>query len=249
MSIRGLLQGAQSAERLARIERATEFPMLGLALLMVPLLVLPFVTDLSGQADRWFLIADYVIWAAFAVEFGAKLLVAPNRLAYVRAHPFEAAIVVVPFLRPLRLVRLLLVLRLALVLGLNTRLIRMFFLRRGTSFVLACLLVAIIGGGTLVFVAEHNHANSQITSLGDSYWWAFVTMTTVGYGDYAPVTPIGRGIASFLMVFGIAALSLTTATIATIMTRQPQAQPPEGNSSLRELRIRQRQLRRRRAAL
>ena len=246
MSIRGLLRVEQSAERLARIERATEFPMLALALLMVPLLILPFVTDLSAQVHRWFLIGDWVIWGAFTLEFAAKLLVAPQRLAYVRAHPLEAAMVVVPFLRPLRLLRLLAFLRLAVVLGLNTRLIRSFFLRRGTGFVFACLLVAVVGGGTLVFIAENNHASGQITSLGDSYWWALVTMTTVGYGDYAPVTPLGRGVAGFLMIFGIAALSITTASIATLMTRQPQT--PARSSSLRELRIRQRQLRARRIA-
>ena len=246
MSIPSVLRVERSAERLARVERATEFPMLALALLMVPLLILPLATDLSAQADRWFLIGDYVIWAAFGVEFGVKLLVAPNRLAYVRAHPLEAAMVVLPFVRPLRLLRLLLLLRLAVVLGLNTRLIRSFFLRRGTAFVLACLLVAVVGGGTLTFIAEHNHAGSQITSLGDSYWWALVTMTTVGYGDYAPITPLGRGVAGFLMIFGIAALSITTASVAALMTRQPQA--PARSTSLRELRIRQRQLRARRIA-
>ncbi len=246
MSIRGLLRVERSAARLARLERATEFPLLALALLMVPLLVLPLVTHLSAEIEHWFLIADYVIWGLFTLDFGVKLLVAPRRLAYIRAHPLDAAMVVVPFLRPLRLLRLLAFLRLAVVLGVNTRLIRSFFLRRGTGFVLACLLVAVVGGGTLVFIAEHNNANSQITSLGDSYWWALVTMTTVGYGDYAPVTALGRGVAGFLMIFGIAALSITTASVATLMTRQPQT--PARSSSLRELRIRQRQLKARRIA-
>ena len=236
----------RSHERLARIERATEFPLLVLALLMVPLLVLPLTTDVSGQADRWFLIADYVIWGVFTVAFGTKLLVAPDRMRYVRTHPFEAAMVVLPFLRPLRLLRVLTFLRLAAVVGLNTRIIRTFFLRRGTAFVTACLLVAVVGGGSLVFAAEQNHSEGQITSFGDSVWWALVTLTTVGYGDYAPVTPVGRGVASFLMIFGIAALSITTASVATLMTRQPQA--PSRSASLRELRIKQRQLRARRFA-
>jgi len=244
MTVRERFRVERSEERLARIERATELPMLALALLMVPLLILPFTTELSERADTWFLLADYAIWGAFTIEFGAKLLVAPRRLAYIRAHPFEAAMVIVPFLRPLRLMRLLMLLRLAVALGLNTRLIRRFFLRRGTAFVLACLLIAVVGGGTLVFIAEHNHAGSQITSLSDSYWWAMVTMTTVGYGDYAPVTPMGRGVAGFLMIFGIAALSITTASVATLMTRQPQEAPH--STSLRELRLRQRQLRTRR---
>ncbi len=247
MSIRGLGIG-RSEERLKRIERATEYPLLTLALLMVPLLVLPLATDLSAQADRWFLIADYVIWAAFATVFGAKLLVAPNRWGYVKTHPLEAAMVVLPFLRPLRLVRVLTLVRLAVALGLNTRLIRAFFLRRGTGFVVAALLVAVVGGGTIVFAAEQDHAGSQITSFGDAIWWAVVTLTTVGYGDYAPVTPLGRGVASFLMVFGIAALSITTASIASLMTRQPQQRPPHA-PSLRELRTKQRRHRARRVAL
>ena len=246
MTVRERFRVERSAERLARIERATEFPLLALALLMVPLLLLPLTTDVSGQADRWFLIADYCIWGAFTVAFGAKLLVAPDRVRYVRTHPFEVAMVVLPFLRPLRLFRLLAILRLAAVVGLNTRIIRSFFLRRGTAFVTACLLVAVVGGGSLVFAAEHSHSESEITSLGDSVWWALVTLTTVGYGDYAPVTPVGRGVASFLMIFGIAALSITTASVATLMTRQPPT--PSRTSSLRELRIKQRQLRARRFA-
>ena len=247
MSIPETLRVEQSEERLKRIEQATEYPLLTLALLMVPLLVLPLATDLSAQADRWFLVADYVIWGAFALVFGAKLLVAPNRWGYVRTHPLEAAMVVLPFLRPLRLVRVLALLRLAVALGLNTRLIRAFFLRRGTGFVIAAVMVAVVGGGTIVFAAEHSHANSEITSFGDSIWWAVVTLTTVGYGDYAPVTPLGRGVASFLMVFGIAALSITTASIATLMTRQPQE--PARRPTLRDLRIKQRRLRSRRVAL
>ena len=246
MRIPEVLRVEQSEERLARIERATEYPLLTLALLMVPLLVLPFVTDLSHQIERWFLIGDYVIWGLFTLDFGAKLLFAPDRWGYVKAHPLEAAMVVIPFLRPLRLLRLLTFLRLAVVLGMNTRLIRTFFLRRGTGFVVACVMVAIVGGGTLVFAVEHNHANGEITSLGDSYWWALVTMTTVGYGDYAPVTPVGRGVAGFLMIFGIAALSITTASVATLMVREPQK--PARTRTLRDLRIRQRQLRARRFA-
>ena len=247
MTVRERFRVERSEALLARVERATEFPLLALALLMVPLLLLPLTTDVSEQADRWFLIADYGIWGAFTVAFATKLLVAPDRMRYVRTHPFEVAMVVLPFLRPLRLVRLLTFLRLAAVMGLNTRIIRSFFLRRGTAFVVACLLVAVVGGGSLVFAAEQNHSESEITSLGDSVWWAMVTLTTVGYGDYAPVTPLGRGVAGALMIFGIAALSITTASIATLMTRSPQ-QPPRRTATLRDLRIRQRQLRARRYA-
>ena len=218
----GWLRNLQSQERLERIERLTEIPLLAMALAMVPLLILPLTTNLAGAVEHWFLVADYFIWGAFALAFGSKLAVAPARWHYVKTHPLEVAMVLVPFLRPLRLFRLVSLLRLGVVLGVDVRLIKALFMRRGLGFAIALVLIAVVSGGTLVFLAEHARTDSDITSLWDSYWWAFVTMTTVGYGDYAPVSAVGRGIAVFLMIFGIAALASATSYVTTIMVREPQ---------------------------
>ena len=64
--------------------------------------------------------------------------------------------------------------------------------------------------------------NSAIDSYGDAAWWAITTVTTVGYGDIAPVTTEGRVIAAVLMVTGIAAFGVVTANIATGMTKKRQ---------------------------
>jgi voltage-gated potassium channel len=50
----------------------------------------------------------------------------------------------------------------------------------------------IIFGGIGVYLAEHHHEGANITKLGDALWWAVVTVATVGYGDYYPVTTVGR---------------------------------------------------------
>ena len=69
---------------------------------------------------------------------------------------------------------------------------------------LATLIALItIFGGIGVYLAEHGHPGANITNLGDALWWAVVTIATVGYGDYYPVTAVGRVIAVFIMLGGI----------------------------------------------
>ena len=72
-------------------------------------------------------------------------------------------------------------------------------------FVVSSILVIsiIIFGGIGMYLVEHEHPGANITKLGDAFWWAVETITTVGYGDYTPVTTIGRIIAVFVMFSGI----------------------------------------------
>ena len=69
---------------------------------------------------------------------------------------------------------------------------------------LAMLAILVVGlGGIGVYLAEHGNPSANITNLGDAFWWAIVTITTVGYGDYYPVTAVGRAIAVIVMFSGI----------------------------------------------
>ncbi len=60
----------------------------------------------------------------------------------------------------------------------------------------------------------------EINNYPDALWWAIVTATTVGYGDIVPVTPIGRILASIMMLFGIAFIGMITSTITNFFPRQ-----------------------------
>ncbi len=77
------------------------------------------------------------------------------------------------------------------------------------SLFLVCLL-----GGTAILVFENGEAG--FGSVLDSMWWALVTMTTVGYGDKVPMSLGGRLLASFVMLSGVAIVSLFTATVSSL---------------------------------
>ncbi len=80
--------------------------------------------------------------------------------------------------------------------------------RKIMVFLFFVLLLTIILG-SFMYVIEVNH-NSGFSSIPQSIYWAIVTLTTVGYGDIAPVTPLGKTLASFIMILGYAIIAVPT---------------------------------------
>jgi len=75
-----------------------------------------------------------------------------------------------------------------------------------------------------VLDVERDAQDATITSFGNALWWAIVTITTVGYGDFTPVTVLGRLIAAWLMVCGIALLSTGAGAVASWLLDRGKAQ-------------------------
>ena len=92
-------------ELLQRFERATELPLLVLALVFIPVLVLPLLVELPARARAVLLAIDWFIWAAFAFEFIVRLALVERRWRFIRREWVDLLIIVLPFLRPLRIVR------------------------------------------------------------------------------------------------------------------------------------------------
>ena len=199
----------QREELLHRLERITEMPLLILSFIMIPLLVGPLIWDLSPREETTFLVLDYFIWALFAVDLIIKFSISPRRLSYLRGHWLEVLVVIVPFFRPLRILRIFIFGSRAWV-GMG-RLVNVdFLLVYGIGLVvIAATVVASVEGGV----------GATIHSFTDALWWSFVTITTVGYGDMVPITLVGRAIAIILMLGGIAFFSGVTANLASFLVK------------------------------
>jgi voltage-gated potassium channel len=207
---------------LERFERATELPLLILALAMIPLLLAPLVVSLSDTAEAAVMTADWFIWAAFAFEYVIRLALTDQRGRFVRRQWPDLLIIVLPFLRPLRIMRsaralrLLRLTRLAAVLAEVTGEGRRLLTRHKLHYALLVTMAMILGCALLVHAVEEGHGG-PIDSVGDAIWWSITTVTTVGYGDMFPVTPAGRGIAAVLMATGIALFGVLTANLAALL--------------------------------
>jgi voltage-gated potassium channel len=230
LDVRRARAARERGEAFERFSRMVDGPMTILALAMIPLLIVPLMVTLPPAMDRTFVAVDYLIWAAFTIEYAVKLYLAPDRWRFVKANIPDLIIVVVPMLRPLRVlrgVRLLRLLRLARLVafaieGLHE--VRDVLRRRGLSWVLLIALALNLIAAALVLSFERDTPGSNIHSYPDALWWAVTTITTVGYGDRFPMSAAGRGVAVVLMVSGIALFGVITASIAAYFVEQKTEQ-------------------------
>jgi voltage-gated potassium channel len=210
-------------ERFERVERATDLPLALLALLIVPALILEDRAD-SAALRQIAHGLNWIVWLAFVAEYLGKLLIAPSRRDYVRRAWFDLLIIALspPFLVPdalqgfraVRIVRLLRFVRAGAVAAIGLREAAQGFRHRKFHYVALATAVVLTLGALGIFAVERGQ-NNNIQSIGDAFWWAVVTTTTVGYGDVSPVTAEGRLIAVALMIVGIGFLGIMTATITS----------------------------------
>ncbi|PCI43562.1 MAG: potassium channel protein [Proteobacteria bacterium] len=190
-----------------------------------------FITTLAAvgialweEAPDW---ADPIALACFFVFFLWRWLISMDRQAYLKANWLDLALIVLlasPLLRlftALRVVRILPALRLGAFLRTNRKKILSVVIISQESFPAAMAMIfgVVFIFGMTVFLLEHA-ANPQFAQVADGLWWAFVTLTTVGYGDIVPITAGGRIVAVFTMIFGIAIYSLMIANLTFFVEEQ-----------------------------
>lgn len=184
----------ESPNRLERLERLTELPLMLGSFAMIPIFAGLYLWDISPTQERIYAALEIAIWALFGIVFLAKLALAPDKRAYLRENWLEALIVLIPVIRPLRIIRAI-----------------FWIVRDITSVNRLVTFESLLGYGigmvllaaTIVTTAERNADGANIQGFPDALYWSLVTVSTVGYGDHYPVTVVGKFTAIFLMFFGI----------------------------------------------
>ncbi len=87
------------------------------------------------------------------------------------------------------------------------------------GYLLAVSAVVVAVGTFSAYILESDIPDSRIRDLGDAFWWALATVTTVGYGDVVPVTALGRAVGAVLMVSGIAILSVFISSLGAFLLK------------------------------
>lgn len=161
-----------------------------------------------------------VLWISFIVDFVLRLTISRERWRFLRGRWYELASLVLPLLRPFLI--LAYVWRLPVFDRFGSAGQRSRYLISVGAFALLFVYAA----STAVWFVERQDPHANIKDLGDAIWWGFCTITTVGYGDFTPVTVFGRVLAVGLMLGGIIVIGVTSAAFITALTERIQRMSP-----------------------
>ena len=175
-----------------------------------------FVDPVPSSTQTLLNIVQWVSWIVFAADLIYGLSNAKNKKQYLKRHPLEVAAVVLPFLRPLRLMR---------VISFGGLAIQKVAIGRQLGITIKVLLTSIFVAyisAVQITITERGAEGSNIKNFGDGLWWAVTTVTTVGYGDRYPTTTQGRFLAAATMIMGISLMGVITASVAAWFIKMGQ---------------------------
>ncbi|WP_435209369.1 potassium channel family protein [Streptomyces sp. bgisy034] len=213
--------------RYARWEQRTEIPLFLASLVFLAAYAARVLA--VGMPSFWRDVCVYTniaLWLLFAVDYTVRWRLFGGRfLRFARTHFLHTVVVVLPLLRPLRIVPLYDVIQR------RQGQPRISLHARVIAYASLATLLLGFAGSLAVYQAERGAPDATMKTFGDAVWWAAATLTTVGYGDITPVTTRGRSIAIAMMAGGLALLGAVTGSFSSwllqIFSRESDRRPPE----------------------
>jgi voltage-gated potassium channel Kch len=210
-----------------------------LAIFSLVILIIPLIVQLPPSTVDLLNTVENLLCVIFLADFLRSLFRAPNKWAYflkgggwldlLGSIPF-GKFALFRFARLFRIARVMRTLK-----GNDFR--KMLTDQLAQSTLLFTLVIALILVFTIAFLvlkAEQGNSHANITTYANAVWWAFVTITTVGYGDYYPVTNLGRIFAIVLMFAGLGIIGVLSSYLASTfisLQRRRDKQTDEGNEN------------------
>lgn len=183
-----------------------------LSVVSIIILVCLFVLDNNTEIYKLLNIYDFAICVYFMYEFLSVFKKSESKLKYLFKEggwiDLLSAIPSIEFLRVGRFVKIFRLFRIFK----SFKLLKSFITQKENKFSLFGLiyLFVFIIFPIIILIIEGGVDNSNIKTAEDALWWTYVSITTVGYGDFYPVTSLGKIIASILILFGVGLFGIVT---------------------------------------
>jgi len=194
--------------RLDRWINKTTLPLDLIALCTIWLTIVPLgaIHRVAGNPTFWY-VGRIVISVIYGTDMAVRTYLSKRRFHYLTHHPVGVLAVVLPVIR----------------LVFSLRLLRAMFKKGNTVHFLFVSVVLLLNLMIIVWGFERTAPDANITTIGIAIWWGCVTVFTVGYGDYYPITTEGRIAAVGIMVLGLTTAAVITAQIASSFMDQAQS--------------------------
>ena len=188
-----------SEPRLHEWTARTRTPLDMLALCTIWFSIIPISQMLHFTHAGIWLIARAALSAVYGIDIAVRAVLSRRPMRYITKHPFGVLAAIYP---PVRVV-------------FSLRLLNEMFRKGNLARFLLVAFLLVLNGAILVVIFERGAPGATITSLSIALWWTACTVSTVGYGDYTPVTMAGRLVAVCIMVVGLTTVAVITAQIAS----------------------------------
>jgi voltage-gated potassium channel len=190
-------------------EQRTEWPLAVVAVLFLIMYTEQVLNRPQGLEAHILWLASWLAWSLFVVDYLVRLSLAANRRQWFVNHIFDLLVVALPLMRPLRL------LRLVVLVGALQKAIGDAVRGRILIFTISGVVLLIYVASLAILQTERDEPGAKITSFGKAVWWAINEVTTIGSNDLYPLTVTGRVVAVLLMIGGITLIGVVTASLAS----------------------------------